>query len=333
MTAISRTLAILLLIATALAAVETPTKLDRIHLANGRTIVGLATEETADTYSVIPSGGGGALTIRKDRIVSIERGVEDAPAPTPAAPDLQAAQDKADAISSGPRKQPVHRQGETRPPTWWADDLAVDRAEHEQAVRIREVNERQQRDADNLWVASLAEQGKIGLPLHLSRKAPHDARARDAHPRVFAVGSATIRVIAAYIGTVPFENDYYSTNPNITLMLRIGNTSTTQLLQYRSMRRQWLEFKKGHVATAADEFGNTYAGTYFSLHDSPLGACGAYESIYPNTEVVDILTFERPVDAARRITFTLPCAQFKPDEPDLVFSMRVDPPSTPKTAE
>jgi hypothetical protein len=76
-----RLFALLLLAAFAFAE-DAPAKLDRLQLANGRTLIGTVESETADAYSVRLVGGqGGVMSIRKDRVTSIVRGVEDAPAP------------------------------------------------------------------------------------------------------------------------------------------------------------------------------------------------------------------------------------------------------------
>lgn len=67
-----------ILIGTVCVAAEgTSVILDRIVLTNGRTLVGTISSETDEAYSIaLVGGGGGALVIAKDRVVSIERGAE-----------------------------------------------------------------------------------------------------------------------------------------------------------------------------------------------------------------------------------------------------------------
>lgn len=66
------------------AADEAPApKLDRIILTNGRALAGTIESEADDHYMIkLAAGGGGALLIKKDRVESVVRGVEDMPKPT-----------------------------------------------------------------------------------------------------------------------------------------------------------------------------------------------------------------------------------------------------------
>jgi hypothetical protein len=66
-----------------LAAAEPPAKLDRINLTNGRSLAGTIASETADSYTITLAGGsGGAIQVAKSRVLSVERGAEDLPAPS-----------------------------------------------------------------------------------------------------------------------------------------------------------------------------------------------------------------------------------------------------------
>lgn len=56
-------------------------KMDLIHLANGRSIVGTVESETEDAYTVRLSGSGIVLNLKKEKVSSIERGVADQPDP------------------------------------------------------------------------------------------------------------------------------------------------------------------------------------------------------------------------------------------------------------
>lgn len=66
------------------AADEAPApKLDRIILTNGRALAGTIESEADDHYMIkLAAGGGGALLIKKDRVESVVRGVEEMPKPT-----------------------------------------------------------------------------------------------------------------------------------------------------------------------------------------------------------------------------------------------------------
>lgn len=93
------------------AADEAPApKLDRIILTNGRALAGTIESEADDHYMIkLAAGGGGALLIKKDRVESVVRGVEEMPKPTDPA------------VSTGaeikPPTSPKTGHGKPAPPT------------------------------------------------------------------------------------------------------------------------------------------------------------------------------------------------------------------------
>lgn len=77
-----RAVAMLVAVSIAAAAAE-PAKLDRINLSNGRSLVGTIASETDGSYIIALAGGaGGSIQVAKSRVISVDRAVEDLPAPT-----------------------------------------------------------------------------------------------------------------------------------------------------------------------------------------------------------------------------------------------------------
>lgn len=83
----------------------------------------------------------------------------------------------------------------------------------------------------------------------------------------------------------------------------VFNLSDAKKVNYRSWHQ---EFTLGRdVAVLRDEFGNVYKRVGFGLGTQPVGAVKS-ESIYPKTNIEDVLVFERPVDKATRLELELP---------------------------
>lgn len=120
-----RAIAILLAVSIASAA-DAPPKLDRINLSNGRALVGTITSETSDLYMVtLPGGNGGVMQIAKGRVVSVERGVEDAPVVRIASAPTQAEIDAAKAVRQQPKIDKEKSAGPAPDPLAFFTDRAV----------------------------------------------------------------------------------------------------------------------------------------------------------------------------------------------------------------
>jgi hypothetical protein len=104
---------LLALVALALHAGEADTPLlDRFNLTNGRAVVGTVESETPDAYTVrLPGGQGGALVIKKDRVVSVDKGAEkyEAPKPQEVTPESTAAAAAIAQNKKAPDEKPAAR--------------------------------------------------------------------------------------------------------------------------------------------------------------------------------------------------------------------------------
>jgi hypothetical protein len=120
-----RAITILLAVSIASAA-DAPPKLDRINLSNGRALVGTIASETNDLYMVtLPGGNGGVMQVAKSRVVSVERGAEDAPVVQLASAPTQAEMDAAKAIRQQPKADKERRVEPELDPLAFFTDRAV----------------------------------------------------------------------------------------------------------------------------------------------------------------------------------------------------------------
>jgi hypothetical protein len=55
-----------------------------------------------------------------------------------------------------------------------------------------------------------------------------------------------------------------------------------------------------------DEFGNLYRITHFGPFAQVSGQARPGVAIEPSASLIDVLVFERPIDAARKLSLTLP---------------------------
>jgi hypothetical protein len=87
--------------------------------------------------------------------------------------------------------------------------------------------------------------------------------------------------------------------PYLTVVLRIVNKSPTKRLAYKG----WHGLLD--AATVTDDVGNTYT---VAKHDQGTWVDNAViggQMLYPKDSVIDVLTFDRPVDAAKSLTLKL----------------------------
>lgn len=125
-----RAIAVLLAVSFAAAADEQP-KMDRINLTNGRALVGTITNETDTVYMVtLPGGSGGVMQIAKSRVVSIDRGAEDAPSVQAVSAPTQAEMDAAKAIRQPKPKNEKLAEPTLDPLAFFTDRSAVKKFEN-----------------------------------------------------------------------------------------------------------------------------------------------------------------------------------------------------------
>ena len=118
-----------------------------------------------------------------------------------------------------------------------------------------------------------------------------------------------------------------SESKHLNIFFGIYNYSDTRKRQYWSVS----ELRAVCLATLKDDLGNTYKQMMFGA-DEPLLQTKS-QSIYPGYFVTDLLVFEEPVEAAKRLTLTIPAKSLEM-EADMIFEIDLEevPGSRPWTA-
>jgi hypothetical protein len=148
-----------------------------------------------------------------------------------------------------------------------------------------------------------------------------DAKAEDKKPdastlpvdlskQMVVLDPIRIHLVRTHVGKVPLKTiggTGESKDDLFQVTLRIENTHQTRKLDYHgwSTEGPWLS----DSGTLADEHGNHYKRITFGFGNKVAGQVYS-ESIYPGESITDVLVFERPVDAAKRLTLTLPASNF-----------------------
>ena len=104
-------------------------------------------------------------------------------------------------------------------------------------------------------------------------------------------------------------------DPHLLITAELTNRSKATLITYRGQDRG---------ATLKDEHGNQYDrfeppyGWFRVLHSGAKRNPLSLEDIHPGKTVTDYLLFKPPIDAARKLTLTIPGECFKPRQSDVV---------------
>lgn len=93
-----------------------------------------------------------------------------------------------------------------------------------------------------------------------------------------------------------------TSEPYLLVHLHLTNSSGTAKLEYKPWAGNFLRAR----CFLEDEFDNKYKLIAPGLGDRIIGQVADTVSIYPGKELDDLLVFELPVDAAKKLTLTLP---------------------------
>lgn len=128
-------------------------------------------------------------------------------------------------------------------------------------------------------------------------------------------GDIQVKIIEARVGTVEIrgryglEGDTERTDDAYTVItLEITNLGTTKKIEYASWGGKGYD-RVRHLAGLQDEFENDYTRAIGDLRGTPIGRTPE-ASIRPGDSVIDVLVFERPIDAATVLRLTLPAIRF-----------------------
>lgn len=102
------------------------------------------------------------------------------------------------------------------------------------------------------------------------------------------------------------NKEQWSKEEHLRVKISIKNTSKTKKINYRPWGSERISVM-GDRAKLSDNFGNKYAMVSFGYTSRPNGAVeSSSESIYPETELTDVLVFEKPVKNCEFLTLELP---------------------------
>lgn len=108
------------------------------------------------------------------------------------------------------------------------------------------------------------------------------------------------------IGVKTFgDKEQWSKEEHLRVKLSIRNTSKTKKIDYRPWGSERISVLADR-AKLTDNFGNRYGMVTFGISARPNGAVESTESIYPETELTDVLVFEKPVKNCEYLTLELP---------------------------
>lgn len=117
------------------------------------------------------------------------------------------------------------------------------------------------------------------------------------------VGNLQMRVSGAKLDIVELFDGFRrseSVAPLLSVRLSIENVSETKLERAST----WADSD----VTLVDDVGNEYVPVRFKSGAVPTGQIKGNEPVYPGKKIVDVLVFERPVEAAKKLTLKLPAS-------------------------
>ncbi|QDU80710.1 hypothetical protein Pla110_24420 [Polystyrenella longa] len=118
-----------------------------------------------------------------------------------------------------------------------------------------------------------------------------------------------VEITGAKIGKVDlktFSGESTSEDDFLIFTINITNKQEAKKMDFRGWKAETFDDR---AATLEDEHSNQYHGARFSSASRVQGQA-AYESIYPQKSVGDVLPFEVPVDAAKELRLKLPAAAY-----------------------
>jgi hypothetical protein len=126
-------------------------------------------------------------------------------------------------------------------------------------------------------------------------------------------GELQVRVTDVKVGKVQLSDSFggnqESRDDLLSISLELTNVSPTKKLDYKTWSGKDISFSRD-FATLRDNFDNIYKRIDFGFSTSPLGAVKGSESIYPNKSVIDVIVFEKPIEAVKYLRLELPAANF-----------------------
>lgn len=121
-----------------------------------------------------------------------------------------------------------------------------------------------------------------------------------------------VRVLGGKIGVVKINKTFggqsESSEDYLALKVTIRNTTTTKKIDYSSWTADRYSFGD-RSAKLSDEHGNRYKRITLSLGDTVEGQTSS-ASIRPGDNITDLLLFEEPIDAAKKLRLELPASAF-----------------------
>lgn len=130
-------------------------------------------------------------------------------------------------------------------------------------------------------------------------------------------GKVKVRYITGRIGKVLFASSKSRTKSDkdlLQIQISVENLSDSQKIEYQGWGDDSLG--SGKKARLKDDLGNTYKQVTFGILNKPVGQ-KSKESLYPGSEIQDVLVFEVPVNKAQMMHLYLPRSNYleHPDDP------------------
>lgn len=166
-------------------------------------------------------------------------------------------------------------------------------------TKVKEAAERARKEQDAKEQVAKAFQEAIPQPSTPATKAEEPKQASDVIVTILDVG-------IKQIGVKTFgDKEQWSKEEHLRVKLSIRNTSKTKKIDYRPWGSERISVLADR-AKLTDNFGNRYGMVTFGISAHPNGAVESTESIYPDTELTDVLVFEKPVKNCEYLTLELP---------------------------
>lgn len=166
--------------------------------------------------------------------------------------------------------------------------------------KVREAAERARKEQYAKEAVAKAFQEAIPQPSTTATKAADEPK------QVSEVVVTVLDVGIKQIGVKTFgDKEQWSKEVHLRVKISIRNTSKTKKIDYRPWGIERISVVSDR-AKLTDNFGNRYGMVTFGISARPNGAVESTESIYPETELTDVLVFEKPVKNCEYLTLELP---------------------------
>lgn len=144
----------------------------------------------------------------------------------------------------------------------------------------------------------------------LLQVAPKEDGWNDADDAI-RVGDLTVFVRFAGVQKIAVKSfGSVAASDKMYMLLKIGinNSSDVRKHDYKGWSTKTLDVDRELVATAIDEFDNSYKRIDFGSFAKVDGQIRDGDSIYPNRVIYDVLVFEQPINNAKELRILLPGA-------------------------